>query len=924
MKLNAFTILMVLSLLSACGGGGGGGGTSSSGISYTTLVIGAPPVQDSVAQGASDYYKVDATAGQQLTFTLKMLSGNADFAIFSAQPLDSNTLIDIRISKGPVDEVIVHMPTVSGTIFIEVYGTRTSRYTFEVTTPDLPPVVSASPPASVNEGSNFAFQIFAHDPDDPAATFTYQVLYGPSGMQVDATGLVTWPAHGAIFDTSAQVNYAIRTISGGISIDYTNSVSVLDAAQPQAILRGDLSSPVRHGGFIAMDFDNDGIEEILVTDHSKHVYLLEQSSGQYEQTWMLPIDYSSDGMVGAIAGSDLNGDNYPEIIIGYSKAYVPRSQMSARVVVLDGRTRTPVSSRLLTGVDKIGALAVVDTDSDSNPEIVALVQPFYSNSSAKNIYVLDAASLVTEWQSPSLPGSGILGNILATGNLDADSYPEIACDTGHVYAYNGTSYIEKWNYGSSFGRVMTIADIDGDGTGEIVSETSVYSLPGQTITWSIPPGVYAYRAIAAANLDADPGAEIVIGQDQSGDIIVFDYNSGTNRIEEISRINSQSRSIYSIATGQFDADTAPEIIAGTGTTHNRLVVASLAPGLTLDWSSAARPALTGAFFGGTMATLSPGDRRSVFILPYTDTGYRSSRIVTLDTSGMTSIGNTAFGNNYSGKVAVHPVDYDGDSVDEIFLSSDDGTLGFLAAYSFATDITEWSSAPNIGTSSVIDGLDLNGDGAIDLVTQNHQNQLQVHDVLNDRLLASVNLPAGMSHDMMVTDIDGDSDPEIVFIHAETLYIYGPDGLGGIREENSSVLSLSIHSHSYRLDVGDIDGDGTQEIAIVLTDSNISELQILDRTLSPLAKFILSDLATDVIVEPGTHARRNVIIALNNNVSGSARSYLAWVDPMTGAAVSDSPDLIGVVQMNSLHTDDINGDSQPDFMIGTNLGMYLTQ
>lgn len=914
LSFNAVLATLAL-LLVACGGGGGGSAAPSAAV-FSTVAVNAAPVADSIASDQSHYYELTVYAGQNLTIRLDTQAGDADLGLYSGDPLDPNNLIDFSINPDLVPEIMSYSVPQDTVLYIEIYGFLASRYTLQVTAPDLPPVISAFPPASVQEGSQFSFTAMPFDPDNPSAAFSYEVLYGPSGMQIDTTGHVTWLAHGAVFSTASDVHYAIRATTGGVHVDFTGTVTVLDPAQPLPLLRGGLLTPLREGGFVSADFDNDGIDEILVTNHDKHVYLMEESGGSYRQTWMQPIDYTRDGVVGSIAAADLDGDNYPEIIIGSSRWPFAHDLTEARISIIDGRTRALLLDQSAgPNAFTVQDMQVLDTDNDGQLEIVALVQTF-SPAGLFSINILDAGTLALEWQSPNLTGT-----ILATGNLDADTYPEIATSGGYVYAFNGSNYVLKWNHGSSFGRSIRIADIDADGTAEIVSDTSVYSLPALGVLWSIPQGSFSYRALHTTNLDADAAAEIILGEDQSGDLVVFEYNGVTDQVEETSRHSMLTGTVRSIESGQLDSDPDPEIIwsANISPSTRGLAIATFASGWSQDWDSSAEPALGSPFIGAHMTTLAPGDRRAVFITPRTDGG-GGTRLVTLTESGTVVINGTDLGSNWANAAAMVTSDYDGDSVEEILFSSADLYSGFLAVHSFLGDVTEWTSPPDIGTSRTLAAHDMNDDLAADLITLNYNSELQVYDVLHDTLLTTVTLPADIPHDMLVTNMDADSAPEVVLLHGDTVYIFGPDGMGGLLEERSMTLSPAISTFSFTLDAGDLDGDAVPEVVLVNSSTSAAEIFVLDNSLNLLATSSVNDEVSDIIMEPATGGRRNVILAMHRD----NRSWLAWTDAMTGTVVSASPELVGRVQKNSLHVTDLNADSQPDFVIGTDRGMYLSR
>jgi hypothetical protein len=919
-------LLSLLVLLASCGGGGGGSsGSGSTGPTslYTALYPDGAASRGYVAAGASQYYKIDVLDGFQLTFTLTTLSGDADLAIYSAKPLNQATLIKYSANNGTVTDTVNYTATQASTIYIEVGGYQSSQYSIEVTTAGSAakhPALSASPPSDIGEGSNFTFRIFAYVPSDPSVNVDYRLLYGPSGMQVDNTGSVSWTAHGAVFSQSADMHYAVRvTSSNGYHTDYTGTVTVLDPAQAAPIVRSQPTLPANGSHMLTLDFDNDGIGETLVSDGQKHVYLLKNNNGQYEQSWMLPVNYALDGSFDAVGATDIDGDGYPEIILGIQADEYTRLG-SAKLVVLDGRTRTLRAEKLLPDAETVHGIITADTDDDGNTEIVLLTTVLGSFYQDSRIYVLDAGSLATEWESGTYPRV----TSIAAGQLDNDSYPEIALNTGTVLGFDGSSYVSEWDNASPFGSYIETADINHDGISEIVGYEAVWSMLTRSIAWTIPQDpVHPYTALATGNLDADPETEIVLGVGAFSDVVVFDYNPTSGLLEENGRIPTGSGTVRGINIGQLDTGPEPEILWASGSSF---FVASAEATPTIDWSNLGAPGLDGPFRGGFWTELGPGDRRAAFITANTDGGYSGARIVTLDASGHVGVSASELGNSYYRNAVLAPADYNGDGQTDFLYASDQSYSEYYAAYDFTNDMTEWTSPLNDGQAYQLLAADMNGDGVDDAVARKSNNTLEIYDVLHDTLIASIDVPNGFSTNIVAADIDNDSRPELLFESANTLYIYGPDGSGGVSLERSRYYSSTYANH---LAVGDLDGDGKPEIIRLFGYTNTItapvSIHIVDSaTLDILSScsVLLDGIVDDLIVEPTVNPGRNLVVSLGDLASQSG--WLVWLDPYTGALVSRSPDLIGRITTGGVHAADINGDNQPDLVIGTGEGMYITR
>ena len=70
----------------------------------------------------------------------------------------------------------------------------TSSATVTITAPNRPPVITSSAPTQATEGSLYAYQLIATDPDGDSLTF--RLATAPAGMTISATGSVNWTPGG--------------------------------------------------------------------------------------------------------------------------------------------------------------------------------------------------------------------------------------------------------------------------------------------------------------------------------------------------------------------------------------------------------------------------------------------------------------------------------------------------------------------------------------------------------------------------------------------------------------------------------------------------------------------------------------------------------------------------------------------------------
>ncbi|MBI5508158.1 MAG: hypothetical protein HY903_05345 [Deltaproteobacteria bacterium] len=199
----------------------------------------------------------------------------------------------------------------------------------------------------------------------------------------------------------------------------------------------------------------------------------------------------------------------------------------APYALVDGATRrvarttwelSPFESR------QIAALSVADLASDGQVKVVYLARgPMGSTS---DVVVHDAASLTEVWRATGVDH----GADFVVGNVDADPALEIVTAAGIVY--DGATLQNEWQRGTPFGDTVTIGDVDGDSTAEVIGATEAdgtiqgINVSTRSLVWSAAGLLYS-GAMTAAELDADAGAELVVLRASSGRVDCYSFAPAT-------------------------------------------------------------------------------------------------------------------------------------------------------------------------------------------------------------------------------------------------------------------------------------------------------------------------------------------------------------------------------------------------------------
>jgi len=180
-----------------------------------------------------------------------------------------------------------------------------------------------------------------------------------------------------------------------------------------------------------------------------------------------------------------------------------------------------------------------------------------------------------------------------------------------------------------------------------------------------------------------------------------------------------------------------------------------------------------------------------------------------------------------------PTDFDVQSKDVLPVDVDgDGDLDLLIAHEFRSNLllinggegrfriaVDWLPAVDRDSEDIAEA-DFDGDGAVDILFANEDDRVD-ELYLNDG--SGIFAPAefdgnGLSNATLTEDVDGNGTPDILLGNRSGVSVWLGDGRGGFVEDSSNwidVQTIMVQD----LELGDVDGDGDQDLVVASDGEN---------------------------------------------------------------------------------------------------------
>ena len=673
--------------------------------------------------------------------------------------------------------------------------------------------------ASIEDGSVAVFKnistsgSIAFESEIATPTGSYAVALAVADIDND-----TYPDIAVLNNQSFTISvYSNADKTGGINLQQTASVSTNSASQD----------------VIFANINDDAKPEMIVTNYfmsSVSVYVNASATGSI--AFGERIDFVTDASPHTVRAGDVDGDNKPDLVVGHSNSFILS-------VLLNKSIGTAVTlappQNFLTGQTPYG-IAITDLDNDGRPDIAT------GNFSQNNMSVLinttkateDTVSFATAYAYDN--NNGAPYDLIAF-DVEGDGYKELITANFNLPAsisifYNVLGDAARTvpsisSFIPMFGEIGTIVIISGKGYSSNISDNQVFfgSIRAEVLkatdtelTVRVPEGAaYGVISVVCNNFVGSSAYPFNVTFPGGDGGVVYNIDFFAKQAD------LPGNNPRTVKFADFDGDNKPDIIftqqAGDKVTiyRNTSTPGLIAYGEITDLLSGPGPfGLTINDFNGdgkadiAVANFNSGLESTASIFKNTSTRGKISfvKVLTIAAgSGASGIVSSDF--NFDGKtdlgIAAGNAGY-------YYYMQNTGANGSIAFESMES-IRNWNHA-----ITMVDG-DIDGDSIADVVTTNFSGA-SITVNINDGEKAvpifssSTDIPVGQHPlDAAIGDLDGDGKQDILVVNSGSRTVSVLRNISTLRAPAFEIASVETDRGGVAVSLGDLDGDGRLEMIV---------------------------------------------------------------------------------------------------------------
>lgn len=559
----------------------------------------------------------------------------------------------------------------------------------------------------------------------------------------------------------------LLSLVAATALAFATAVPSSDAAQLRRVplyRTGIVSDDVGLANLVVRDVYGSSFPEIVSCSQGAG-FALSYSDGAYRRVWhTAPIKCT------AVAVGDVNADGVIDAVIGTGSTDYWAPALPTFQVFTPQGFAGPRATVGVPGTTPVTDIAIGNVDSDAAAEIVVIT--------SSNAYVYDGATLALEWTA-----SGRGGHTVLIGDLEGDGPAEIVISGSDGHVLNAVTQSFKWGYVGGFGSCVTLGDIDADGKAEIVAGFggTVRILHGDVQELStFQTTSYSIQAIAVGDGNNDGVPEIVIGEDQWGEILGWSP-AGV----KLWYVNNPEHGVSGVAIGDPDADGVNEAVWGAGYTSSGTdgIFVGNTSTHSVEWQA---PDQDGHFMSAAGDLDGDGDVELVVAMAASDSGYGQGVVEVHDLEGgvLASILMTSWTMDVQ-DVAIGQLD--SDEALEIAVLTYYYSNGTVEVYDGVTFMRQTSIPSNSGMMNFI-VRNIDADPVDEIILGTTDKKIQILNGASSFIQASTPVLDGTIKDFSVADLNADGVLDLVVGTTAGFYVFRLSDLTELAHTTLSSIS----------------------------------------------------------------------------------------------------------------------------------------